>query len=249
MLLPDAPEFKELAEGDKQALKHLVKAVKALDEVYMMQDNSKNLEFKKYLEQEVQKGDKKAELSLVLFNAQKGMNALDRESNVVKLAEGLEPREGKGFYPDDLEKEEFHEILNKMLDDGEKDEVRNILNQRSMVVRDGEKLKAMDYTEYFAPQFNFIADELEEAAKTSTNEDFNEYLNLQAKALRENDAQLDAAADKKWATLQDTPLEFTISREQYSDMFTENVMENKELSKRLEYEGIEVLSKDSIGGR
>lgn len=41
-----------------------------------------------------------------------------------------------------------------------------------------------------------MADEIEKAAETSTNADFNEYLRLQAKALREADPMLDAYADK-----------------------------------------------------
>ena len=58
-----------------------------------------------------------------------------------------------------------------------------------------------------------MADLFLEAAKYSTDADFNEYLKLQAAALKTADPMLDAYADKKWATLQDTPLEFTITRE------------------------------------
>ena len=43
---------------------------------------------------------------------------------------------------------------------------------------------------------------------------------------------LDAYADRKWANLQDTPLEFTITRENYSDGMTETVLENNELKNR-----------------
>ena len=58
-----------------------------------------------------------------------------------------------------------------------------------------------------------MADELIKASKVSTNSDFNEFLKLQANALLNADPMLDAYADKKWAELQDTPLEFTITRE------------------------------------
>ena len=94
--------------------------------------------------------------------------------------------DGKAFYPSDLSKEELHNILKTMLKNGEKEEVEKILNQRTIVKRDGAKLKAHDYTEAFKEEFNLIANELEEAAKYSTNKDFNEYLILQAKALKEN---------------------------------------------------------------
>ncbi len=249
MLKEDAKEYESLAQGDKQALVHLVKAAKAIDEVFMKQDNPDNLDFKAYLEEEVKNGNEDAKMTLTLFNAQIGMNAVDSEANKIFLAKDTKELPGKGFYPVDLSKEEFHNILIKMLKDGEVDAVRNILNQRSMVVRDGEKLKAVDYTEYFAKEFSYIADELEAAAEVSTNEDFNKYLKLQAIALCENNPKNDAYADKKWAELQDTPLEFTISREQYADEMTGTVVENEELNKLLEQNNIEPISKDSIGIR
>ena len=94
-----------------------------------------------------------------------------------------------------------------------------------------------------------MADELELASKTSTNEDFNEYLRLQAKALRTADPMLDAYADKKWATLQDTPLEFTITRENYEDEMTGTIVENEELSNMLKERNISPIPKDFLGGR
>ena len=249
MLKEDSKEFAALAQGDKDALVHLVKAAKAVDEVFMKQDNPDNLDFKAYLEEEVKNGNEDAKMTLTLFNAQIGMNAVDSEANKIFLAKNTKELPGKGFYPTDLTKEEFHNILIKMLKDGEIDEVRNILNQRSMVVRDGEKLKAIDYTQYFSKEFSYIADELEAAAEVSTNEDFNKYLKLQAIALCENNPNNDAYADKKWASLQDTPLEFTISREQYADEMTGTVVENEELNKLLADNNIEPVSKDSIGIR
>ncbi|MBQ8635604.1 hypothetical protein IJ425_05585 [bacterium] len=249
MLKEDAKEYETLAEGDKQALKHLVKAAKAIDEVFMKQDNPDNLAFKTFLGKEVQNGNEDAQMTLTLFNAQIGMNAVDTEANKIFLAKNSKELPGKGFYPADLTKEEFHSILIKMLSDGEIDSVKAILNQRSMVVRDGEKLRGIDYTEYFSKEFSYIADELEAAAECSTNEDFNKYLKLQAIALCENNPKNDAYADKKWAELQDTPLEFTISREQYADEMTGSVVENEELNALLNKFGIEPISKDSIGIR
>ena len=249
MLKADAPEYEALAQGDKEALKHLVKAAKAMDEVFMIQDNPDNLAFKAFLEEETAKGNEDAKMTLALFNAQIGMNAVDSEANKIFLAKNHGELAGKGFYPVDLTKEEFHKILIKMLNEGKIQEVKDILNQRSMVVREGDILKGIDYTEYFAKQFDYIADELEAAAEVSTNEDFNKYLKLQAIALCENNPKNDAYADKKWAELQDTPLEFTISREQYADELTGTVVENEELKALLDKNGIEPISKDSLGIR
>lgn len=249
MLAKDAEEYNNLLDGDKQALKHLAKAANYANIIYMKQDNALNLPFKKFLEIEIEKGNKQAELTKILFDAQLGIIGIDSESKKVILLKNAPYLEGKGFYPADITKEELHSILKTMLKDGEKEEVQKILNQRSIVKRNGKKLKAIDYTEEFKEEFSAIANELEEAAKVSTNKDFNEYLQLQAKALRENDPMLDAYADKKWATLQDTPLEFTISREQYADMLSGSVIEDEELKQLLEANNITAMSKDSIGIR
>lgn len=249
MLAVDAPEYLELEEGDKEALKHLVKAAVVLDKVNMQLDNPNNLPFKEYLEAEISKGNEQAKLTKILFDAQKGVCSLDRESNMIELIKGVSERPGKGVYPQDLEKDEFHAILIKMLKDGKVDDVAKILNQRSVVERVGNELVATDYVDKFKDDFAYMASELEKAAETSTNADFNEFLILQAKALRTAAPMLDAYADKKWATLQDTPLEFTITRENYSDELTETVVENPELKALLDENGIIPVAKDFLGGR
>lgn len=249
MLKADAPEYLELAEGDKEALKHLVKAAYILEKINMQLDCHHNLDFKAFLEREIANGNKQAELTKILFDAQKGINAIDTMSNKINLAKGIVEMPGKGVYPEDLSKEEFHAILTKMLNAGKTDEVKKILTQRSVVERDGEYLKGIDYIDKFKEDFAKMADEIEKASEVSTNSDFNEYLKLQAKALRKADPMLDAYADKKWATLQDTPLEFTITRENYEDEMTGTIVENKELSQALEKHGISPIPKDFLGGR
>ena len=168
---------------------------------------------------------------------------------MVILARDLEFKKGRGFYPLDLEKEEFHKILIEMIKEGKTEEVKKILNQRTVVKREGKELKAIDYVDEFQEDFKAIAELLLRASCVSSNLDFNEYLRLQAQAFLKADPMLDAYADKKWATLQDTPLEFTITRETYSDEMTETVIENEELKELLEKNNIEVISKDYLGAR
>lgn len=249
MLDVDAPEYLSLADGDKTALKHLVKAADILEKINMQIDCHDNLGFKAFLEKEISKGNKQAELTKILFDAQKGINAIDSLSQKINLAKGITELPGKGVYPEDLSKEEFHAILTKMLKEGKADKVKKILTQRSVVERDGDELTGIDYIDKFKDDFAQMADELDRAAEVSTNADFNEYLKLQAKALRKPDPMLDAYADKKWATLQDTPLEFTITRENYEDEMTGTIVENEELKKILEDNGISPIPKDFLGGR
>ena len=249
MLAVDAPEYTNLAEGDKKALKHLVKAAKFLEEANLKQDHKDNIEFRTFLKEKAKKGDNDAKMALKLFYAQKGMLAVDTEANKFSLKKGETEKLGKAFFPSDLEPAEFHDTLIKMLKDGKKEQVKEILNQRSIVRRDGEQLKATDYTKEFGAEFKAAAKELEKAAEVSTNEDFNEFLRLQARALKENDPMFDAYADKKWAELQDTPLEFTITRENYEDELSGTVVENEELNGLLKENGIVAIGKDMLGIR
>ena len=249
LLKPDAPEYLALEEGDKQALKHLVKAGAILEKINFQIDDHHNLPFKLFLEKEIKKNNKQAILTKILFDAQKGINSLDRLSNKIHLVKGIVNQPGIGVYPEDLTKEEFHTILIKMIKEGKIEEVKKILNQRSIVERDGENLKATDYIDYFKDDFNKMADKLEEASKVSTNKDFNEYLLLQVKALRTADPMLDAYADKKWAELQDTPLELTLTRENYEDELTGTFTENEELQKLLNENNINPVAKDCLGLR
>ena len=117
-LKANAPEYKELAPGDKKALKHLVKAASYLDKVNMQLDCVHNLEVKEFLEAEVKKGNKQARLTKILFDAQKGVNAIDTMSNPIRLIKGIDEKPGKGVYPEDLSKEEFHTVLIRMLNEG-----------------------------------------------------------------------------------------------------------------------------------
>lgn len=249
MIDEDAPEYQNLAQGDKDALKHLVRAAYIIEIVNKQLDNCHNLPFEQFLKQKIEEGDKRAELTKILYDAQKGVCALDRETNMVELAKDVHVTPGKGVYPEDLRKEEFHEILIQMMKNGLHNAVRTVLNQRSVVERVGDELYGTDYIMKFMGEFWLVAQELEAAAKVSTNADFNEYLLLQAKALRTPNPMYDAYADKKWATLQDTPLEFTITRENYSDELTETVVENEELMKLLNEHNITPVAKDFLGGR
>ncbi len=242
-------EYEQLLDSDKRALIHLVKAAEALNAVYLKQDNEHNVAFKEFLVREVKGGSEDAKMALRLFEAQKGIFSVDSEANRFCLKKGEIERPGKALYPMNITKEEFHNILINMLKDEDIEEVSKILNQRSIVKRRDNKLYAVDYVEEFLVEFGLAADELEKAAKLSSNSDFNEFLQLQANALRKADPMLDAYADKKWAELQDTPLEFTITRENYEDELTGTVVENEELNSLLSQLNITPIPKDMIGVR
>ena len=249
LLESDSPEYAALDQKDKEALKYIVKAATYLENIEFQIDDSYNIPFKKYLEEQIQKNNEQAKLTKILFDAQKGINALDSLSHEINLAKGHKTKPGIGVYPEDLTAEEYQRILIKMLKENKTEEVRNITNQRSMVFRDGEYLKAVDYVEYFKEDFTKIADELDKAAEYSTDANFTEYLKLQSKALRTADPMLDAYADKKWAELEYTPLELTITRENYEDTITSSYSNNQELIDLLSAKNITPVPKDCLGFR
>ena len=241
--------YQKLAEGDKKALKHLVLAAKKMNDVSLEQDHHLNRVQKAALEKEALTSSYAAK-ALKLFNSLNGVEGLNGvDDKPIEIFEGIHGLPGRNFYPTDLSVETFHKILFKMLREGKVNDVQKILSARTMVRWQGDELKGIDYTEYFAEEFSFIANELEVAAHYTTDEKFKDFLGWQVQALLQNNEDMDMLADKHWAVLQDTDLEFTISRECYDDCITPSVFDNQELMSLLNENRIEVNSKDMLGAR
>lgn len=241
--------YKKLSTGDKKALQHLVNAAHIINDVALEMDHPLNLVQKQALEVAAAKSPYAAN-ALKLFNSLNGVagpNGIDKEP--VEIFEGIHQYDGKNFYPTDLNAQELSDILNAMLDCQMLDEVQKILSARTMVRRDGKYLKAIDYTEYFAEEFSEIANELECAAHYTSDELFKDYLGWQAQALLQNNEEMDILADKHWAQMQNTPLEFTLSRENYDDKLTPQLFSDKKLYERLKKLNINPVPKDMLGIR
>ena len=158
LLAPNSTQYTSLEQGDKDALKYLVKAGAILEDIQLRIDEHNNIPFRNFLEEEIKKGNEKANLTKIIFDGQKGINSVDILTNKVNLAKGITAKPGCGVYPEDITKEELHKILITMLKENKIEEVKKILNQRSIVERDGEYLKATDYVDYFKNDFSKIAD-------------------------------------------------------------------------------------------
>ncbi len=243
------PAYTALSDGDKKALKYLADAAKIMNNVALEMDNPHNLVQKKALE-EAAPTNEQAALTLKLFNSLNGVagfNGIDKEP--VELFEGIKMQKGCNFYPADLTAEELAQIISDMLDAGHENEVRKILSARTMVRRNGDFLKAIDFTEYFAKEFSEIANLLECAAHFADDDLFKDFLGWQTQALLQNNEEMDILADKHWARMQDSPLEFTISRENYEDKLTPTIFDNAELTDRLTKLNIAPVPKDMLGVR
>lgn len=245
----DDKEIKCLSNDDLRVLCHLTRAAFWIEKVQFQLENEHNTQIMAFLDREIKKGSEKAICAKKMFMSQKSIFSPDALGNQTVLFKDVQKPLGQAYFPEDLSIQEFHEILNRMIDMGELKEVQEILNQRSVVKREGNKLKAIDFVDAF-PEFKQVARELQEAKKYSTNKEFNEYLELQIKALEKADPMLDAYADKAWADLDENcKYEFTITREHYQEFLTKSIFDNKELTKKLEDAGIKVYIKDSLGAR
>jgi len=237
--------YDELAEGDKKALKHLIKAGKALDSVFLKQDHAKNIEVKKALQKAADAGNTHAAKALQLFNI---FNGIEGQSGLdpkpVRLFKDLESDKGKNVYPADLTKEELVSYLKKHIE-----QAPAILNNDSIVKRKGSRLEAVPYSIAFKKEYEAAAKELLQAAKETTHKDFAKYLRLQAQALISTDPEYTYKADEAWANLKDSPLEFTIGRESYEEGLTGAVAEDKELVDLIEQNGFSIKPKDFISAR
>ena len=89
LLKPTSEEYLNLKEGDREALKYLVKAGAILENIQLRIDEHNNIPFKKFLEDEIKKGVEKANLTKIVFDGQKGINAMDALSNKIYLAKGI----------------------------------------------------------------------------------------------------------------------------------------------------------------
>ena len=242
-------EIKELTNDELKVLCHLTRAAYLIEKVQFQLENVKNLQILEFLNKESEKGVEKACLARRMFLSQKSNFSPDTLGEQTQLFKEITNPIGQAYFPEDLGEQEFHQILNQMIDDGEIDMVQQILNQRSVVVRDGSKLKAIDFVDAFS-EFKEVASELRQAIKFSKIKEFNSYLELQIKALETADPMLDAEADKAWAELDENcKFEFTITRECYQEQLTKTIFDNKDLVKKLNQSNVKVYAKDSLGAR
>jgi len=245
----DFDGYKNLSEKNQKALQHLVKAAKIFNRISQKQDNPLNIELYEGLKKAAGTSSyaKEALWLFNSFNGAAGLNGVDKQP--IEIFKGVHLSAGKNFYPQDLRVEEFHMIIEKMLNEGKVKELKQILSARTIVRCKEDELYAIDYTQYFAKEFSEIANELEVAAYYCDDEPFKDFLGWQAQALIQNNEDMDMLADKHWAVLQDSPLEFTIGRENYEDEITTTIFDNKPLLDRLQKAGIEIVPKDSLGAR
>ncbi len=240
--------YGKLTPANQRALSHLVKAAAILDSAFLRQDHPDNIRAEKLLKKAAAKGDKVAEEALTLFTLHNGLEGKDLYAPKTKPLDIFKDKKlsvGKGFYPQDLTKKELAQYIVK-----HPEQASAIFSNNTIVKREGKNLVALPYSVAFREEMQGAAKELLAAARETDHAGLAKYLRWQAQALvNDSDAEMTFNADKTWANLEDSPLEFTIGRECYDDRMSSAVSADPKVKAVLDANGIKAKSKDSIGIR
>ncbi len=164
-----------LDENQKIVVQKLFEAAKIMDEIFLEQVYSKNVEIKSQLEKSENTEDK---LKLEYFNINFGpFDRLDHDKPFI--GEATKPL-GANFYPEDMTKEEF----TKWIKDHPEDE-KAFTSEFTVIRRDGEKLIAIPYSEFYKEKLSKAATLLREAAEYADNESLKNYLTYEQKHLKQ----------------------------------------------------------------
>ena len=186
-----------LDENQKIVVQKLFEAAKVMDEIFLEQVYSKNVEIKSQLENSENTEDKQ---KLEYFNINVGpFDRLDHDKPFI--GEATKPL-GANFYPEDMTKEEF----TKWIKDHPEDE-KAFTSEFTVIRRENEKLIAIPYSEFYKEKLSRAANLLTEAAKYAYNQSLKNYLTLRAKAFGTNDYY---ESDMAWMDLKDHTIEVVI---------------------------------------
>ncbi len=118
--------------------------------------------------------------------------------------------DGAGFYPTDLTREAFDAYLA-----AHPAEKAALTSPYTVVVRDGDRLKAIPYSVAYKAELTRAADLLNQAAAITSNASLRKFLSLRAKAFLTDDY---FESELAWMDLSDTPIEIAIGPyEVYTD--------------------------------
>ena len=186
-----------LDERQKVVVQKIYEAGKIIDELFLEQVYSKNFEIRERLQKSDDPVDK---LRLEYFNINFGpFDRLDHDKPFI----GHESKPaGANFYPEDMTKEEFEQIVKD-----NPDKEKEFTSEFTVIRRIDGKLTAIPYSEHYKEQLLKITKLLNEAAEYADNESLKKYLTLRAEALETNDYY---ESDMAWMDLKDHTIEVVI---------------------------------------
>jgi len=193
-----------LTEGDQAALKELVEAAKLLDPIFDRQAWALNPAFEAAL---ASREDEASKAALAYYRVMRG--PWDRQDHFAPFAIAAPRPVGAGYYPEDLDKTSFDAYLKAHPE--QREELEGLF---TLVVRDGDALKGVPYSEAYKEWLEPAAKHLEAAAGMTKNKSLATFLSSRAAAFRSDNYY---QSDKDWMDL-DSPVEITIGPyETYED--------------------------------
>jgi hypothetical protein len=193
-----------LPEPEKRALDRVIAAARRLDPIFERQAWAGNPTLRAQLEQ-----DRTPRGAVVLgyFDLMRG--PWDRQDHFKPFAVDRPRPPGAGFYPEDLTADGFKAYVVAHPD--QKDALESLT---TIVVRDGERLKAVPYSQAYAEWLKPAAAELLEAAKATQSKSLAKFLTSRATAFGTDEYR---QSDKDWMDI-DARVEPTIGPyETYDD--------------------------------
>ncbi len=197
--VPTELKFDEsnLDENQKKVVEKLYEASKVMDEIFLDQVYSKNYQIREDLKKQ---DTKEAKEKLELFNIMFG--PFDRLENDVPFIGTEKKPLGANFYPEDMTKEEFDNWIKNHPGDE-----KSFTNEFTVIRRDGDKLVAIPYSQYWKDKLTAATKLLKEAAEFAYNPSLKKYLNSRADAFLSNDYY---QSDMDWMDVKDNTIEVVI---------------------------------------
>lgn len=208
-------DLSHLAEGDRQAIGHLLEASEIMDALFWKQAY----------------GDREALLAGIQDPATRryveiNYGPWDRLDGNAPFVPGVGPRPpGANFYPADMTKEEF-----EAADLPGKDGLYTLVRRN-----EAGELVVVPYHEEYAAELGRAAELLRQAAQVATDAGFRNYLELRAQALLSGDYQ---PSDMAWMDMKTSPIDVVIGPiESYEDALfgTKTAFESFVLVKDVEW--------------
>ena len=167
-----------LDANDRRVLDLLIEASRPVDEIFLLQANRRNPEWREMLGRIP---GRPGEDALAYFRIQYGI--YERQANWRPFLLDVPPRpEGAGFYPPDLTRDEFRRFL-----EAHPDREAELVGQFTIVERtDDGALRGMPYSVAFREQIARMTEKLEEAASVTSDRALATYLRALVRALRED---------------------------------------------------------------
>ncbi|MFQ6370583.1 dipeptidyl-peptidase 3 family protein [Shewanella sp. YIC-542] len=194
-----------LSDEQKQVVNKLIQAARLMSDIYLRQVNEKN----PHIRQQIASSHL-PEKALLLEMFDEHFGPWDNLAAGHPFFGGKKNAPGAGFYPQDLTKAEFNAWLAQHPQDK-----AAFTSLYTVIRRQGERLVAIPYSEYYRQWLAPAAELLQEAAAITTNPSLKKFLQLRAEAFLSDDY---FASEIAWMELKDTPIEVAIGPyETYTD--------------------------------